>query len=53
MTPQRVWEPQKPKIDPLGPPMDPLLGHFVTILGHFGPKKRDFLGKMFLCSRSL
>ena len=48
MTPPRVWDAQKPKIDPLGPPMDPHLGHFVAILGHFGPQKRDFVEKSLL-----
>ena len=47
MTPQRVWEPQKPKIGPLEPANDPLLGHFLCILAHLGPKKCDFLEKKF------
>ena len=53
MTPQRVWEPQKPKIGPLEPANDPLLGHFLCILAHLGPKRCDFLEKNFFRSKSL
>ena len=42
-----VWDPQKPKIDPLYPPMDPIWAHFVGILGQFGVKKHVFLKKIF------
>ena len=42
-----VWDPQKPKIDPVDPPMDPILAHFVGILGQFGVKKHVFLKKTF------
>ena len=45
---QRVWDPQKLKIDPVDPPVDPLLGPFC---GHFGPiwgqKKSFFSQKNF------
>ena len=44
---QRVWDPQKPKIDPVDPPVDPILAHFVCKKADFGVKKRDFLKKIF------
>ena len=48
---QRVWDPQKPKIDPVDPPVDPIWAHFVGILGQFGAKKRVFLQNN-ICSKS-
>ena len=42
-----VWDPQKPKLDPVDPPVDPILAHFVGILGQFGVKKHVFLKKIF------
>ena len=42
-----VWDPQKPKIDPVDPPVDPILAQFVGILGQFGVKKHVFLKKIF------
>ena len=43
-----VWDPQKPKIDPVDPPVDPILAHFC---GHFGPilgQKNAFFSKKLL-----
>ena len=48
---QRVWDPQKPKIDPVDPPVDPILAQFVGKRADFGVKKRVFL-KIFFCSKS-
>ena len=45
---QMVWDPQKPKIDPLNPPMDPILAHFVCKKAKFGVKKNIFFKKVFL-----
>ena len=44
---QRVWDPQKPKIDPVDPPVDPILAQFVGKKADFGVKKRVFLKKYF------
>ena len=44
---QRVWDPQKPKFDPVDPPVDPILAHFVCKKADFGVKKRVFLKKLF------
>ena len=45
---QRVWDPQKPKIDPVDPPVDPILAHLVGKKADFGvKKKRVFLKNAF------
>ena len=44
---QRVWDPRKPKIDPVDPPVDPILAHFVGKKVNFGAKKRVFLKYVF------
>ena len=44
---QRVWDPQKPKIDPVDPPVDPILAQFVGKKADFGVKKRVFLKIIF------
>ena len=44
---QRVWDPQKPKIDPVDPPVDPILAHFVCKKADFGVKKTRFSQKSF------
>ena len=44
---RRVWDAQKPKIDPVDPPVDPIFG---PICGHFGPiwgQKCVFLKNVF------
>ena len=40
---QRVWDPQKPKIDPV----DPILAHFVCKKADFGVKNHVFLKYVF------
>ena len=44
---QMVWDPQKPKIDPVDPPVDPILAHFVGKKADFGVKIRVFLKYVF------
>ena len=49
---QRVWDPQKPKIDPIDPPIGPHFGPICGQKGRFwGQKKHVFLKKNF-CSKS-
>ena len=43
-----VWDPQKPKIDPVDPPVDPILAHFVGIFGPIWGQKTCFSQKTFL-----
>ena len=45
---QRVWDPQKPKFDPVDPPVDPILAHFVYKKADIWVKKRVFLKKNLL-----
>ena len=44
---QRVWDPQKPKIDPIDPRVDPILAQFVGKKADFGVKIRVFLKYVF------
>ena len=37
-----VWDPQKPKIDPVDPPVDPILAHVVGKKAKFGGQKSRF-----------
>ena len=47
-----VWDPRKPKIDPVDPPVDPIFAQFVGKKANLGVKKRVFLKNMF-CSKSI
>ena len=40
--PRSVWNPQNPKISPVGLAKGPLWGHFVCKMGHLGVKKAHF-----------
>ena len=40
-----VWDPQKPKLDPVDPPVDPILAQFVGKNAHFGVKNAFFSKK--------
>ena len=49
---QRVWDPQKPKIDPVDPPGGPHFGPFCVQNGRFWGQKTRFSQKTFFCSKS-
>ena len=43
-----VWDPQKPKIDPVDPPVVPILAQFVGKKADFGVNTHVFLKKILL-----
>ena len=45
---QMVWDPQKPKLNPVDPPVDPILAHFVGKKADLRGQTPSFFSKLFL-----